>query len=174
VLPPQIMRLIRQSDSAYLCLDVSISLGGNALFRIGLSVYLMLATVAGPWLCCCQLPSFSARLVALLRNEAAPPAGTQHSCCHRGVPVKDSRPTSPPKAPSCPCQGNPSALVLLESGGARQVQRDSNVQAIDLFDYDFLTGIVMPSVGMIRTCSPQSSPVLTGRDILSSLHILRC
>jgi hypothetical protein len=144
------------------------------VLRIGLSVYLMLATLTGPWLCCCQLPRMSARFAALLRNEQAKPAENPPSCCQHRVPVKDSQPRNPPKAPSCPCQDNRSALVLLESDGTRQLQRDSNAQALDLLDYDFLSGGVLPSVGLMRPSSPESPPVLTGRDILSSLHILRC
>ena len=152
----------------------SICFGVNALFRIGLSVYLMLSTLAGPWLCCCQPPRLSARFVALLRNEEAKSAGNHHSCCQHHVPVKDSQPTNPPKAPSCPCQDNRPALVTPVSDGTKQLHRDSNAQAVDLLDHDSLSGVVMPSFGLMRTSSPLSSPVLTGRDILSSLHILRC
>ena len=144
------------------------------MFRIGLSVYLMLATLVGPWLCCCQPPRLSARFVALLRSDKSMAAGSNHSCCQHRLPVKDSQPTNPPKAPSCPCQGNRPALVLLESDGTRQLHRDSNAQAVDQLDYDSLPGVVMPSFGLILASPPLSSPVLTGRDILSSLHILRC
>ncbi len=144
------------------------------MLRIGLSVYLMLATLTGPWLCCCQLPRMSARFVAHLRNKQAKPTEDHPSCCQHRVPVKDSQPTNPPKAPSCPCQGNRPALVLLESDPARQLQRDSSAQTLDLLDYDFLSGAVILSVGLMQTSSSQSPPVLTGRDILSSLHILRC
>jgi hypothetical protein len=112
--------------------------------------------------------------VALLRNDKAKPAGSNHSCCHHHMPVKDSQPTNPPKAPPCPCQSNRPALVLLNSDATRQLHRDANAQAVDLLDYDSLCGVVMPSFGLMLTSCPLSSPVLTGRDILSSLHILRC
>jgi len=147
------------------------------VIRIGLSVYLMLVTLAGPWLCCCQLPRLSARFVALMRIDKAKLAGSNHSCCQHRVPVKDSQPPARPDAPSCPCQGNRQeapALVLLESDGARQLDRDLNAQAVDLLGCDSLSGTVMPSFTLMLTSSTRSSPVLTGRDILSSLHILRC
>jgi hypothetical protein len=152
----------------------SIHLGVNALLRIGLSVYLMLATLVGPWLCCCQPPRLSARFVALLRNEEAKSAENHHSCCQHQAPVNDSQPTNTPKAPSCPCQGNRPALVTPVSDGTRQLHRDSNAQAVDLLDHDSLSGVLMPSFGLTLTSSLLSSPFLTGRDILSSLHILRC
>ena len=144
------------------------------MFRIGLSVYLMLATLAGPWLCCCQPPRLSARFVAFLRNDEAKVIENHHSCCQHRVPVKDSHPTNLPKAPSCPCHDNRPALVTPVSDGTRQLHRDSNAQAVDLWDYDSLSGVVMPSFGLTLSSSALSSPVLTGRDILSSLHILRC
>jgi len=144
------------------------------VFRIGLSVYLMLVTLAGPWLCCCQLPRLSARFVVLLQNEKAKPAGSNCCRCQQPVPVKDSEPSNPPKAPTCPCQSNHPALVLLQSDEARQLHRDSNAQAVDLLDCDSLPEVVTPSVGLMLTSSPRSSLVLTVRDILSALHILRC
>lgn len=147
------------------------------MFRIGLSVYLMLATLVEPWLCCCQLPRFSARFVTLFRIEKAKPAESRQCCCQHpdpDVPVKDSQPANPPKTPWCPCQSNRLALVLLDSDVTRQLHRDSNAQAVDLLDYDSLTGIATPSAGLILTATPLTSSTLTGRDILSSLHILRC
>ncbi len=147
------------------------------MIRIGLSVYLMLATLAGPWLCCCQLPRLSARFVALLRIDKAKPVGSNHSCCQHRVPVKDSQLPAQPNDPSCPCQGTRQeapAIVLLESDGAGQLDRDLNAQAVNLLDCDSLSGIDAPSLALMLTPSTLSSPVLTGRDILSSLHILRC
>jgi len=35
---------------------VPIRFGVNPVFRVGLSVYLMFATLAGSWLCCCRSP----------------------------------------------------------------------------------------------------------------------
>lgn len=137
----------------------------------------MLATLVGPWLCCCQLPRFNARFASLLRNKKAKPAEIHHCCCQHPVPdgpVKDSQPANPPKTPWCPCQSNRPALVLLDSDGTRQLHRDSNAQAVDPLDYDSVTGVVIPSVGLMLTASPLFLSVLTCRDILYSLHILRC
>ncbi len=146
------------------------------MFRIGLSVYLMLATLAGPWLFCCQLPRLGARFVALLRYDKAKSASIP-SCCQHRMPVKDSQPRNHPDAPSCPCQGSrpeQPALLLVESGETRQLDRDSNPQAVDLLGCAYPSEIVIPSVGLMLTPSSLSSGVLSGRDILSALHILRC
>ena len=147
------------------------------MIRIGLSVYLMLATLAGPWLCCCQLSRLSARFVALLRIDKTKPAESNHSCCQHRLPVKDSQPRKHPDAPSCPCQGTRQeapALVLLESEGARQLDRDLNSQVVDLLGGDFLPGTVAFSAALNLVFSTASLPFVTGRDILSALHILRC
>lgn len=147
------------------------------MFRIGLSVYLMLATLAGPWLYCCQLPRLGARLVALLRYEKANSAESIPSCCQHRLPVKDSQPRNHPDTPSCPCQGShqeQQALLLVEADGTRQLDRDANTQAVDLVGCDCLSEVAISSVGLMLIPSSQSSAVLTGRDILSSLHILRC
>ena len=148
------------------------------MFRIGLSVYLMLATLVGPWLCCCQMSRFSARFVSLLRYEKSKPFESRPSCCQHRVPVKDSQPTKLPDAPSCPCQGKGQeapALVVLQSDGTRQVDRDPNAQAMEFPDTEFLlSGVATSSINLVLNASSLPSPVLTGRDILSSLHILRC
>jgi hypothetical protein len=151
--------------------------GVDPVFRIGLSVYLMFATLAGPWLCCCQLSRLSAQLTALLRIDKAKSAETIHCCCQQRVPMKDSQPSKHPKAPSCPCQNNREnspALVSLESQATRQLDRELNAQTVDLLGCDCLSGIIMPSLAATLTSSALSAPDRTGRDILSSLHILRC
>lgn len=147
------------------------------MFRIGLSVYLMLVTLAGPWLCCCQLPRLSARFIALMRLDKAKPAGSIHSCCQHRLPVKDSQPPAHPTDPSCPCQGTHQetpALVLLESEGARQLDRDLNAQAVGMLDCDSFSGVYSPLAALTLTSSALPSSVLSGRDLLSTLHILRC
>ena len=147
------------------------------MFRIGLSVYLMLVTLAGPWLCCCQLPRLSAQFIALMRIDKAKPSASNHSCCQHRMPVKDPQPPAHPTDPSCPCQGNRQAspaLVSLDSEGAKQLDRDQNAQAVGLLDCDLLSGVFTPSATLTLTSSALSSPVLSGRDLLSSLHILRC
>jgi hypothetical protein len=138
---------------------------------------MILATLAAPGLCCCEMTRFSARFVSLLRNEIAKPARSHRSCCHQDVPVKDSQPANLPDAPSCPCQRTGQealALVLPEYEGARQLARDLNAQALDLLDCDTSSGVVTSSTGLTLVASDLPTPVLTGRDILSSLHILRC
>ena len=152
------------------------SFGVDPVIRIGLSVYLMLVTLAGPWLCCCQLPRLSARFVAMMRNDQAKPAGNNHSCCQHRVPVKDSQSPANPGDPSCPCQGTrlETPALVLESEGARQLDRDLNSQVVDLLGGDFLPGTVALSAALNLVFSTASPPFFTGRDILSALHILRC
>lgn len=147
------------------------------MLRIGLCVYLMFATLLGPWLCCCRLPRLGARFAALLRSEKAESAESAPPCCQHRRPVKDSRqPAKRPNDPRCPCQGKrpeAPALVGLEADGARQLDRD-NAQSVHLLNGDFLPTAVTPSFHVRLFSSIHSAPVHSGRDILSALHILRC
>lgn len=147
------------------------------MFRIGLSVYLMLVTLAGQSLCCCQLSRLSAPFTTWMRNDKTKAANSNHSCCRHGAPVKDSQRPAPSDGPSCPCQGTCAqtpALTLLEAEGARQLDRDQNAQVALLLDGVSLPTLVMPSADLILTSSTLSSPFVTEQDILFSLHILRC
>jgi hypothetical protein len=145
--------------------------------RLELSVYLMLAMLAGPWLCCCKLSRLNAGFVCLLRNEKAKPAENLLACCQHPVPVKDSQPTNPPDVPTCPCRGacqTAPALVLLGTDGVRQLDHDPNAPAVGVPDCDPFSGVVTPSFSLMRNASAPPSSLLTGRDLLASLHILRC
>lgn len=145
------------------------------MVRIGLSVYLMLATLAGPSLCCCRLSHLSAPFATWIRNTHANAAASNRSCCQHHGPAKDSQPSKSPDGSSCPCQGRCSetpALTLLEAEGTAKLHRDLNAQVV--VDCDFLPTLAMSSAALTLFSSALSSPVLTGRDILSTLHTLRC
>src|SRR5262245_66683577 len=86
--------------------------------RIGLTLYLMLATTAGPWLCCCtagRLPVF-----AVKTTHKAPSNG---GCCghHDGCPdpsdtKQDQSPQSPPAPDTpCPCKSGHRAPTILSA-----------------------------------------------------------
>lgn len=147
------------------------------MFRIGLSVYLMLATLAGPSFCCCQMSRLSARFVHWLRSDEANAAASTPSCCRHQAPTKDSQPPTHPEKPSCPCRDSSSerpALMVLEAEGAAQLHRDQSALADDLLDGDFLTSVLPLSTARIPASPARFFSFESGRDILSSLHILRC
>jgi hypothetical protein len=148
------------------------------VFRIGLSIYLMLVTLAGPSLCCCQQQRFHAQLGTLLKNEDGGAPARGPSCCHRQrMPVKNPQAPAPSDAPGCPCRNTcpeTAAPVLLGAGGARQLHLDPSAPGADLHGGHALSAVCVPSVTLTRAASPGSCLVLPGRQILSLLHILRC
>lgn len=153
------------------------------MVRIGLSVYLMLATLAGPSLCCCT----STRLVASLLHarEAGQP---KPSCCqhHRPGGAGDQhtdRKKSPqdheqPEHPTCPCQENrfePVALLSPDPASAKQVQSRSLCSS--------LTDVIgmLPVTALLSVESTPPIPrerlalsFVTTHDLLHALHMLRC
>jgi hypothetical protein len=137
----------------------------------------MFATLAGPWLCCCQQSRLRARFVSLLQNEEAKLADDHHSCCQHRVPMEDSQPANPSDAPSCPCKGKSQespALGLLKSDGIERLDRGPYSQAESLLDCDPFSGVATSSFNRMLQAFALPTSVLSGRDMLSSLHILRC
>lgn len=157
------------------------------MVRIGVSIYLMLATAVGPWFCCCT----TMRLLGSVVPAESGGGGRSHSaragCCHhkhqsKKLPEQNRSEKTPdrhdqPGQPSCPCQehgpGSP-ALACLETNLSKQsdVQRVLHGLLADL-------GATLPPSGELAPdfLSPGDSPALpflTAGDLLYAHHLLRC
>lgn len=150
--------------------------------RVGLTLYLMVAAAAGPWLCCCTVGHLFALCPA---PQQKPSAG--HRCCGhheagRGHPntTPSATPGRPSPAPhgSCPCKENqPAPLVSTvpaPSSGAEQ-------ERILLPRHSVEAGrLLLPAICLASHTQGQSlwgsmtCPFRDSRDILRALHILRC
>lgn len=150
------------------------------MVRIGLSLYLMLAVVAGPSFCCCSIECLAALFAA---SKSPISEGTR--CCSHGQqvakyphrsagqqhPDKDEHPGHP----SCPCQGHglgDTTLASLDSELGHQLQLR---QALDVSPLLLL--FVTTSLGLSpknAVPAPGNLPFLSTEDILCTLHILRC
>ena len=151
------------------------------MVRIGISIYLMLATLAGPWLCCCT----PTRLLASLAHSGK--AGQSQPCCRHHPSAAGEQHTGPKKSPrnqkqsghpACPWQENrsePVGFFSPDSESAKQLQPR-------YFPCSLKDGSgVLPTIAMLyvegTTKLPQEPgalPFLTAQDILRSLHIMRC
>jgi hypothetical protein len=153
------------------------------MVRIGLSLYLMLAAAAGPWLCCCTTERLAARF-------AFPTKQSSHNgCCgdhqtakgsqkHR-TPEQSPSDEDQPGCPSCPCQEEGARLAVLASLDSSEVAKEFQSRHIP----QGLVGLV-PLVPTAHCLSadgdPETSgeavrlPFLSAQDILHALHILRC
>lgn len=150
------------------------------MVRIGLSLYLMLAAVAGPWLCCCT----SERLAALF---ASPTKQSSHDgCCGNHQTAKHSQKhrtseqrsgdQEQPNRPPCPCQEDGSRqVVALNPELGKQVQSRYSVQGQAEPLFALPTLLCLSSDGDRKVPSKgEILPFLTAQDILCTLHILRC
>jgi hypothetical protein len=153
------------------------------MMRVALSIYLMFATLAGPWLCCCSITRMVHLLASLCPQEAQPPTET---CCHSkaslpAVPDTEHQRSDEPGRPGdeepCPCQhkGSPAALTLPTNQTTCQ---DLLLARAD----ELVPSVAIPIVHVTTATSDPNSgppgcldaPFVSARDLLHSLHVLRC
>jgi hypothetical protein len=142
--------------------------------RVGLALYLMLATTAGPWVCCCA----AAQVGAMLKPAGwAPATPVEAPCCCHGKPAEAPKPADPRPAParSCSCQQERQPAVIIASDLDCTAQSDRMPVPFDTADDGLsgsaLAGLPVPSQTLLDWAGlPHSG----GRDTLRALHILRC
>jgi hypothetical protein len=149
--------------------------------RIGLSLYLMLAILAGPSLCCCA----PTRLLAFFPHNQKTELAC-HCCCHHATERDPAGPKTkdaggkPCRAPEdhCPCRKGRSQQVLFtpaedpsDVGGIRSLMMD-RLTVAGLF----LLSAESPALHLQeqgpRHCI--AFPFHSSRDMLRALQILRC
>jgi hypothetical protein len=131
--------------------------------KAAVTIYLVLATLAGPWLCCC-----TAAQVAPRPSAADQPSA---SCCcapEAAEPLSEQSPVVPHKPCSCNDETLP-AVVAAPVDSTVLLPAEDRLQIDGAGGTD--DGVLTP-----RTApqSPCSAFPLDSRDILRLLHILRC
>jgi hypothetical protein len=155
------------------------------MVRVGVSIYLILTTLAGPWLCCCTTTRLRAAATSASAAERHLPTSPVHQscCCHHKATTPDNE--SGRKAPkersspdrSCPCHQRQSNLVSLQTSGARLAQ---DLLAAHASQPLLAPVAALPAAGLLHgggRCTLGTAcdlPFLTTQDVLHSLHILRC
>jgi hypothetical protein len=154
------------------------------MLRAAVSIYLMLATLAGPWFCCCT----TFQLIDWLAPPPTPDevAPSPCACCCCDSNQKEDNPTGnpggqpeTPTAPSeCPCQQQRSELVPVLTAEAASLKRSPTAelfllvyQPAGLFPLD-LYPVVTPRGPENPGGRPM--PFLTTDALLHDLHQLRC
>jgi hypothetical protein len=150
------------------------------MLRLAVISYLVLATLAGPLLCCCN----AARIAAMLRS--GPEASVCHHghCCHHGnanqqtdaqrVPSKNTPgPTKP-----CPCQENRPVAVHVDAASQeiiRQLERGESLLQVLVRRIHLDLGVCSASaIGFYQSQESSAFPHLTGREILHTLQSYLC
>jgi hypothetical protein len=157
------------------------------MVRIGLITYLMLATTAGPWVCCCTAGQVTNALASTLPGQGDVPSNPichSSTCCHRnGTPATQQEPKKSDserpqrEGPSCPCQDYKPVLASLVSpdqSNGNQVPRQLSQQAVELVP------AFLSVLGLFSISNPEAIggvpilPFLTAQDLLHTHHVLRC
>jgi hypothetical protein len=156
----------------------------HRMIRIALSIYLTLATCAGPAFCCCAPP----RLLPLLTGRAKSPIpSTRHSCCCHDAPTStqqqqlssegNSRKPACPKR-GCPCQGDGSQRAALPTPHSEATQQTQQHHSLERQVETLLFLHPVAGLSLSRACQLPGDcppmPFLTAEDILRAMHILRC
>ena len=145
------------------------------MIRVALALYLMLATAAGPGLCCCTG-------VWLLGCEAPPPGdGGSSSACTCGHHGQQDRAPQAPDQPEpgkpCPCQEDrataPAIVTPQMSDGRRDRSLPSFPSAEPCASAVCFVSAPFKAVGTDPISHLPAFP-LGGRRILCALQILRC
>lgn len=152
------------------------------MFRLALTIYLTLATLAGQWLCCCSVHRLSDLICQHTKQDGELPQTTSGKCCghrHTGATHEsqaEPSPSSPaqPDRPACPCQEQRTELIAglgIVPETAKQLRTAQTV--VDSFA--FLSKLI-PVTELDHLSGTQQSriPYRTVHDVLSSLKTLRC
>lgn len=144
--------------------------------RIGLTLYLIIVTLAGPWLCCCA----SVRWITSLSTPATTLAAPR-TCCGRVNRDAESKPSKKPnreqKSPTplapCSCERGQSLIVLADGGIGRVDLQAEQFDTIELGGgFSTISATVFGASNIFHR--PAHFPNLTARDILRALSIIRC
>jgi hypothetical protein len=154
------------------------------MFRVGVSLYLMLTTLAGPWLCCCTSIRLLSAATPASRAEGGDLPCVVHSCCHNRTDTarhKNSERQPPKKTPSpdksCPCRQGHLNVASLPSQTSQLAQNLLDaLSSVSLFGAPSAQVAAGPLQGpdLCTLSTGWDHPFLTTQDLLRTLHILRC
>ena len=136
--------------------------------RVGLTLWLVFAIAAGPWLCCCT----AAHLAAA--RDPTVPAPAPPCCCDHQTSADGEQASESHRKPErhCPCQEDrPTAAVVAALRPAAPTQDHTHAHC-----WSLSLPVMLPTV--VETGLPVEDSaarvLFPGRDLLSLLHILRC
>jgi len=135
------------------------------MIRVGLLLYLMLVTAAGPAVCCC----LAVRVGDIVANEA----GDAKGCCPAHAPTKKETPSKCPHPP-CPCKEVGYDPNIGKMSDQTEILTDLRQQ---LSIGAFAPFVTPPSVSVHPEAEIPPNLAFTfldGRGILRAIHGLRC
>ncbi|MBI2806264.1 MAG: hypothetical protein HYX68_14895 [Planctomycetes bacterium] len=132
------------------------------MIRVGLFLYLIVATAAGPGMCCCFADGFGSLLTK---------GKSTKSCCPKHDHSQKQAPAKSPSAP-CPCQED-----RVSPNPAWTVERSDVFGAVSFL---LVSMQALPPSQLLMADYSTTSPrnfaftCLSSKDILRAVHVLRC
>ena len=154
------------------------SLSGVVPIRAIVASYLILATLAGPSVCCCTVGRLAAQFAATIRPTKLAaehvPSCCKHSPAKRHAPSKDSsredNDPAPGDSPSCPCDRDHARVGAVEDTLAAIRIASVSFEPTDVARTDASAGIVLAD----RTLQADNDVFLDVDELLRAMHFLRC
>jgi hypothetical protein len=149
------------------------------MFRTGLSIYLAVMTLAGPWLCCCSAarvagnPTPAAASVPSDADEDLPPCCRHHQAKR---PCQPDRQRPHHDGPECPCSKDISrTAVAPDAESARLLWPDATATPL-ADELAVLPATLTPAADGLAPVPRErrALPFWTAHDLLRTLHLLRC
>jgi hypothetical protein len=142
------------------------------MLRLGVVIYLISVTAAGPWVCCCTATRLAAHLLASSSAAPAPRPASECCCCHHDQAEQpDSSPAQPhPPGSPCPCRDAGGTVASAAAPSADRIAPDHLSQAHTLLPAFF------PCAGAPQANSAlePALPFWTSGDLIHVCHHLRC
>lgn len=145
------------------------------MFRVGITVYLMVATLAGPSLCCCSMErvtAFAFDAVFSSRNDQT----ASHCCCATTCSKESSKngQQAPHDPDKCPCKEKSNSRIAMPPMERVEVsQSDLMAEFVASFAAaTFGSEIVTVAVPFVREQS--DSLHFSGQDMLLAFQTFRC
>jgi hypothetical protein len=139
--------------------------------------YLILATLAGPSMCCCTVGRLAAQIAATIRSGASDNDGgcccCKHAAAKRQSPSNDSNheERAPGDGPSCPCDRDHARVGAVDDDALSAIRIVSvSFEPADVSHTGAIAGIVLAT----RTSDIDNDVFLNVNDLLRAMHFLRC
>lgn len=149
------------------------------MLRTVVTIYLSLATLAGPAVCCCSVFRFATPASAA--HPVRPPSNDESGgCphCHKhAAPTPPDTPTKEPdrpRSPDCPCRSHAAQPAVPQAEAELGVVLTSVLSFADLVPAEIAATWIAVAPDLLPASQLALLPFLTAQDLLRAHHLLRC
>ncbi|HQR42227.1 MAG TPA: hypothetical protein PLX97_06070 [Gemmatales bacterium] len=145
------------------------------MFRIVLSLYLIVVAVLGPGLCCCAFGQLFVKKCEASNSDLAPAS----PCCHHHSKHHEVKPTSPGNqqeqpAPFCPCNQHQDIPVAPSLSSTTFAQFDFSQVWQIFFEQSLVPASIAFSASALNSTNLMHLVQLSAQDGLRAPFVLLC